>query len=325
MKLSVLANLYGAKSLDETLRILTGLGVHTVEIGAGGYPGKAHCNPAELLADQSKFDEFVNTFKKYDVEICALATHGNPVHPDKAIAKAFHDDFCNTVLLAEKLGVDTVVGFSGCPGDCATAKYPNWVTCPWPEDFLKILDWQWEEVLVPYWKEMAAFMKAHGVRVAFEMHPGFCVYNPETLLKLRAAVGPDLAPMIGANLDPSHLIWQGMDPVAVIRELAGAIYHVHAKDTKIDKYNTAKNGVLDTKHYSDELHRAWVFRTVGYGNGETYWRDFVSNLRLCGYDRVLSIEHEDSVMTIDEGLRKAVDFLNGVIITEEKPTTMSWA
>lgn len=325
MKLSVLANLYGAKSLDETLRILTGLGVHTVEIGAGGYPGKAHCNPAELLADKAKFDEFVNTFKKYDVEICALATHGNPVHPDKAIAKAFHDDFCHTVLLAEKLGVDTVIGFSGCPGDCATAKYPNWVTCPWPEDFLKILDWQWEEVLVPYWKEMAAFMKAHGVRVAFEMHPGFCVYNPETLLKLRAAVGPDLAPVIGANLDPSHLVWQGMDPVAVVRELAGAIYHVHAKDTKIDKYNTAKNGVLDTKHYSDELHRAWVFRTVGYGNGETYWRDFVSNLRLCGYDRVLSIEHEDSVMTIDEGLRKAVDFLNGVIITEEKPTTMSWA
>ena len=131
--------------------------------------------------------------------------------------------------------------------------------------------------------------------------------------------------VIGANLDPSHLIWQGIDPVAATRALAGAIYHVHAKDTKVDAYNTAINGVLDTKHYSDELHRAWVFRTVGYGNGETYWRDFVSNLRLCGYDRVLSIEHEDSIMTIDEGLRKAVDFINKVIITEEKPRTMSWS
>jgi sugar phosphate isomerase/epimerase len=131
--------------------------------------------------------------------------------------------------------------------------------------------------------------------------------------------------VIGANFDPSHLIWQGMDPVAAIRELAGAIYHVHAKDTKIDGYNVAKNGVLDTKHYSDELHRAWVFRTVGYGNGESYWRDLVSNLRLCGYDRVLSIEHEDSLMTIDEGLCKAVDFLKGIIIEEAKPTTMSWA
>ncbi|MBO5415716.1 MAG: sugar phosphate isomerase/epimerase [Clostridia bacterium] len=322
MKLSVLANLYGSKSLDETLSILTSLGINTVEIGAGGYPGKAHCNPKELLNDADKFNEFVATFKKYDVEICALAAHGNALHPDAAIAKQFDDDFRDAVLLAEKLGVDTVITFSGCPGDHDGAKYPNWVTCPWPDDFLKILDWQWNEKLIPYWKEAGAFALAHGVsHIAFEMHPGFCVYNPETLLRLRAAVGD----VIGANLDPSHLIWQGIDPVAAVRELKGAIYHVHAKDTKIDKYNTAKNGVLDTKHYSDELNRAWIFRTVGYGNGETYWRDLVSNLRLCGYDRVLSIEHEDSVMTIDEGLAKAVAFLNGIIIKEEKPTTMSWA
>lgn len=322
MKLSVLANLYGKKSLDETLQILTGLGVHTVELGAGGYPGKAHCNPAELLADEAKYAAFMNTLKKYDVTVCALSAHGNALHPNKAIAKQFDEDFRNAVLLAEKMGVDTVITFSGCPGDSDGSKYPNWVTCPWPEDFLEILNWQWNEKLIPYWKEAGAFAEAHHVpHIAFEMHPGFCVYNVETLLKLRAAVGP----VIGANFDPSHLIWQGVDPVAAIRALAGAIYHVHAKDTKVDHYNTAVNGVLDTKHYSDELHRSWVFRTVGYGNGETYWRDLVSNLRLCGYDRVLSIEHEDSVMTIDEGLRKAVDFLNKVIITEEKPTTMSWA
>ena len=153
------------------------------------------------------------------------------------------------------------------------------------------------------------------------MHPGFCVYNPETLLKLRAAVGD----VIGANLDPSHLIWQGIDPVMAIRALEGAIYHVHAKDTKVDKYNTAVNGVLDTKHYGDEIHRSWIFRTVGYGNNEEFWRAFVSNLRLCGYDKVLSIEHEDSLMTIDEGLKKAVEFLDKVMIKEEKPTGMRWA
>ena len=322
MKLSVLANLYGAKSLDETLQILTGLGVHTVEIGAGGYPGKAHCNPEELLADEKKFEEFVATFKKYDVEICALAAHGNPLHPNKEIADAFHKDFENAVLLAEKLGIDTVITFSGCPGDHDGAKNPNWVTCAWPDDFVEILNWQWEEKVIPYWKKTGAFAEAHGVsHIAFEMHPGFCVYNPETLLKLREAVGD----VIGANFDPSHLIWQGIDPVAAIRALKGAIYHVHAKDTKIDKYNTAINGVLDTKHYGRELERSWVFRTVGYGNNESYWRDLVSNLRLCGYDRVLSIEHEDSVMSIDEGLRKAVTFLKDIIIVEEKPTTMSWA
>ena len=322
MKISVLANLYGQKSLDEALAIITGLGVHTVELGAGGYPGKAHCNPAELLADPAKYDAFIATLKKYDVSVCALACHGNAVHPDPEIAAAFDKDFREAVLLAEKMGIDTVITFSGCPGDAPGATYPNWVTCPWPDDFLKILDWQWNEVLIPYWKEAGAFAKAHGVsRIAFEMHPGFCVYNPETLLRLRAAVGD----VIGANFDPSHLIWQGMDPVAAIRELQGAIYHFHAKDTKIDAINVAKNGVLDTKHYGDEIHRAWIFRTVGYGNGETYWRDMVSNLRLCGYDRVLSIEHEDSLMTIDEGLAKAVAFLKDICIYEEKPTTMSWA
>ena len=321
MKLSVLANLYGSKSLDETLSILSGLGVHTAEIGAGGYPGKAHCNPEELLADEGKYNEFVATFKKYDVEICALAAHGNPLHPNKDIADGYDKDFRNAVLLAEKLGVDTVITFSGCPGDHDGAKLPNWVTCAWPEDYVEILNWQWAEKIIPYWQKMGAFCKEHGVKIAFEMHPGFCVYNPETLLKLRAAVGD----VIGANFDPSHLIWQGIDPVAAIRELKGAIYHVHAKDTKIDKYNTAKNGVLDTKHYGLELERAWVFRTVGYGNNESYWRDLVSNLRLCGYDKVLSIEHEDSVMSIDEGLRKAVGFLKDIIIEEEKPTTMSWA
>ena len=322
MKLCVLANLYGNKSLDEALARLKSLGVEAVEIGAGGYPGKAHCNPAELLADESKLDEFKATIAKHGIEVAALAAHGNPVHPDKAIAKEFDDDFRNAVLLAEKIGVDTIITFSGCPGDHENAKYPNWVTCPWPDDFLKILDWQWNDVIIPYWKEAVKFANAHGVtKIALEMHPGFCVYNPETLLRLRAAVGDT----IGANFDPSHLIWQGMDPVAAIRALEGAIYHVHAKDTKIDTYNTAKFGVLDTKHYGDEIHRSWVFRTVGYGNGIQYWRDLISNLRLVGYDKVMSIEHEDSLMSVDEGLEKAVAFLKDSMISEPKPGTMSWA
>ncbi len=299
------------------------LGVEAIEIGSGGYPGKAHANPEELLADADKLAAFKATLAKHSgIEVAALATHGNCVHPNKEIAAQFEADFRNTVLLAEKIGVDTIITFSGCPGDQPNAKYPNWVTCAWPEDYLAILDYQWNEVLIPYWKEAVKFANAHGVtKIALEMHPGFCVYNPETLLKLRRAVGET----IGANFDPSHLIWQGIEPVAAIRELAGAIYHVHAKDTRVDKYNTAKNGVLDTKHYSDELHRAWVFRTVGYGNDAQYWKDLVSALRLCGYDKVLSIEHEDSFMTIDEGLEKAVRFLKDVMIHDAKPTTMAWA
>ena len=322
MKLSVLSNLYGDRPLADVLSHFRDLGVEMVEIGCGGYPGKAHCDPDVLLNDEGKLEEFRGLFAEYGIGICALSCHGNAVHPNKEIAAAFDRDFRNCVLLAEKLGVDTIVTFSGCPGDFPEAKYPNWVTCPWPDDFLKILEYQWNEVLIPYWKEAAAFAEAHNVRrIAFEMHPGFCVYNPETCLKLRKAVSP----ILGANLDPSHLLWQGIKPGNAIRYLGDAIYHVHAKDTKIDDINTAANGVLDTKHYSDEIHRAWVFRTVGYGHGEEFWRDFVDNLRLVGYDRGLSIEHEDRLMSIDEGLEKAVHFLKPILMRDPKPGTMGWA
>ncbi len=322
MKLGLLVSLYRNKPLAEVLDIAKEKGIEAIEIGAGGWGGKEHCNPEELLKDLDAYKEFENTIKQSGLLVSALSVHGNPVHPNKEVAAMYDTDFRNAVLLAERLGVDTLTCFSGCPGDSESAKHPNWATCAWPDEFLDILDYQWNDVLIPYWQNIVPFAREHGVtKIAFEMHPGFCVYNPETLLKIRKAVGPE----IGANFDPSHLVWQGIDPVAAIRALEGAIFHVHAKDTKIDKYNTAVNGVLDTKHYSDELHRSWVFRAVGYGNEMQYWRDMISNLRLTGYDYVMSIEHEDSVMSIDEGFSKAVYFLKQAIISEEKPTSMAWA
>ena len=190
MELGVLTNLYANRPLDDVLAQLSSMGVTMAEIGCGGFPGKAHCDPAVLLRDDKALAEFLETFKRHNMKISALSTHGNCVHPNKEIASAFEQDFRQTVLLAEKIGIDTVVTFSGCPGDHEGAKYPNWVTCPWPEDFLAILDYQWNEVLIPYWKEAVKFANAHGVtKIALEMHPGFCVYNPETLLRLRAAVG----------------------------------------------------------------------------------------------------------------------------------------
>ncbi len=322
MKLGVLTNLFGGLSLEEALTKFEALGIEAVELGCGGYPGKAHCNPAELLHDDNKIKELLSSLEKHHISLACLSCHGNPVHPDPAVAKQYDDDLHDAFLLAERLGVDTVVTFSGCPGGSPADKTPNWATCAWPDDYLAVLDYQWNEVLIPYWRKTADFAKAHGVtKIAFEMHPGFCVYNPETLLRLRAAVGD----IIGANFDPSHLIWQGIEPVAAIRELAGAIYHFHAKDTKVDKYNTARFGVLDTKPYGDELPRSWVFRSVGYGNGLDYWRDIISALRLVGYDKVMSIEHEDSLMTTDEGLGKAVEFLKQSIIKAPKPTSMHWA
>lgn len=315
MKLGVFSVLLGSQSLEEALRYLSQSGVQAVELGTGGYPGKAHVKTEELLADESKIIELKALVAKYGMEISALSCHGNPVHPQKNIADQFHRDFENSVLLAEKLGISRVVTFSGCPGDAPGATYPNWVTCPWPEDFLKVLDYQWNEVLIPYWKKAAAFALKHGVdKIALEMHPGFCVYNPETLLRLRAAVGDS----IGANYDPSHLFWQGMDPVASIRKLGSAIFHFHGKDCRVDTYNTALNGVLDTKHYGDEINRSWVFRSLGYGHDVMVWKDIISNLRMVGYDYVISIEHEDSLMSVNEGLQKAIAFLKEVMTFEDR-------
>ena len=321
MKLGVITVLFGDKPLDKTLEYLRSIGIEELEVGAGGYPGKSHCNPELLLSDKKALDTFKGTIEEFGMPINAFGCHGNPVHPAKATAERFRKDFRNAVLLAEKLNIHKIIGFSGCPGDSEGSRYPNWVTCPWPEDYYHILKYQWEEVLIPFWKQEAEFCKEHGVtKVALEMHPGFCVYNPASLLRLREACGD----VIGANFDPSHLIWQGIDPVAAIRALGSAIYHVHAKDTKVDKYNTAVN-VLDTKTYADEINRSWIFRSVGYGNDMQYWRDMISNLRLVGYDDILSIEHEDSLMTSREGLEKAVGFLKDAIITESKPTGMFWA
>jgi len=321
MKLGVMTVLMGNYSLEETLKYLKSLGVEQVEIGCGGYPGTAHADAVRFLKEPSLIETFREAIDKYGLSVAALACHGNPLHPNKEVAKAYHEQFEASILLAEKLGLDTVVGFSGCPGDCEDSKYPNWVVSAWPEDFAKIKEWQWHEKLIPYWKKTSAFAGEHGVsKIALELHPGFCVYNTSTLLRLREAVGP----AIGANFDPSHLFWQGIDPVLAIRALKGAIYHFHAKDTAIDPYNTALNGVLDTPSFEQIEERPWVFRTVGYGHGEDVWRAIFSELRKVGYDGVISIEHEDGLMTTKEGLEKTIEVLKRTIIFDEEKVDMYW-
>jgi len=193
------------------------------------------------------------------------------------------------------------------------------VTCPWPPEYLDVLKWQWDEVVTPYWKQHGKFAADHGVKIAIEMHPGFVAYSPESMLRLRSIAGPS----VGCNYDPSHMFWQGIDPIAAIRLLGDAIFHVHAKDTQMYERNLPLTGVLDTKPYTDERNRSWIFRTCGYGHGEEWWREFVSTLRMFGYDYVLSIEHEDSLLSAEEGLSRAAAFLNG-IVPGEKPGAAWW-
>jgi sugar phosphate isomerase/epimerase len=313
MKLGVFAVLFSKMSLEKTLDYIKSVGVEAVEIGCGGYVGDAHCKAAHLLQDAAAASAFKTAVESRGLTISALSAHANPLHPDPAVGEAHRMAVTNAILLAEKVGVDTVVTFSGCPGGGPEDKHPNWVTCSWPDDFSRSVKWQWEEVMIPYWQKTAEFARQHGIKIAVEMHPGFCVYNVETLLALRMAAGDNL----GANFDPSHLFWQAADPGQAIRALGEAIFHFHAKDTKIDALNTAVNGVLDNKSYRHAIRRSWVFRTVGYGHDADVWRDMVSNLRLVGYDGTLSIEHEDGLMSGREGFEKAVAFLKDVLIQEQ--------
>lgn len=321
MKLGVFLVLFGGRPLEEALDLVAAQGVKAVEIGTGAYPGDAHCKPDELLENKTARDNFKKAIESRGLTISALSCHGNPLHPQKDIAKGYHDTFVKTVQLAELLEVPVVNTFSGCPGDHEGAKYPNWPVAPWPNDYQEILDWQWSNKVIPYWTEWGKYAAEHHVKIGLELHGGFSVHTPGTLLRLREAAGE----VIGANLDPSHMWWQGIDPVQAISILgrAGAIHHFHAKDTTIDPVNVHKHGITDMQSYTMMQDRAWQFRTVGYGHDLKTWADILSALRLYGYDYVVSIEHEDGLMSIEEGFSKAVKNLQQIMI-EDSAAEMWW-
>ncbi|MBA2700902.1 MAG: sugar phosphate isomerase/epimerase [Chloroflexi bacterium] len=318
MKLGVFDPIYGQLEFEPMLDRIVEIGLEAVELGCGSYPGDRHCKPSSLLADDAACDRFARAVASRGLAISALSCHGNPLHPDGQ--RAARDDAIlrDTIRLAERLAVGVVNVFSGCPGEGPGASQPNWVTCTWPPEFGQVLDWQWESVVLPYWRAAGSFAIEHGVNLAFEMHPGFVVYNPRTLLRLRAAVGP----VIGVNMDPSHLFWQGIDPILAIRELAGTIFHVDAKDTALDPYNVARNGVLDLPPRGDHADRPWMFRSVGDGHDLLFWKRFVSALRQAGYDHVISIEHEDPLASTDEGIARAIATLRSAILSE--PANAAW-
>ena len=321
MKLGVLACLFSDRSLEDAVKTMKEMGIETAEMGAGGATGDALCKAKELLADEKKLEEYKAVFEKYDMEISAIDSHVNPVHPDAEVAALYNETLENAILIAEKLGVKNVVCFSGTPGEPGGSKFPNWIVQPWPQEFEDLLKWQWEEVLIPYWKKRAAFAAEHNVTVCIEMHPGFCVYNAETAVKLMEAVN---SPGLGVTCDPSNIVWQGCDVPNAIRKIGPWIKHFHAKDSIEQMENITVNGRLDAKNYADRVNRAWTFRTVGYGHDELYWKRIISALVDIGYNGAISIEHEDTYMNNVEGLSKAIEFLNRCIIREEAGE-MTWA
>jgi sugar phosphate isomerase/epimerase len=303
---------YDKLSLDEMLDVMSGLGLEAVEIGTGGYPNNPHCPLDDLIADPAKAMAWRKKFEDKGISLATLSCHGNAVHPDPKHAAKDADTFKKTVRLAEILEVKVIVTFSGCPGGTPQDIQPNWITYRWPPEYGQMLDWQWKEKVIPYWKEAAKFARDHGVhRIALEMHPNFVVYNPRTLMKLREAVGEE----IGANNDLSHLFWQGCDPVEVIHFLGkhGAIYHAHMKDTVMFPDNVAKYGVLNFASDLAGLSEASeTFRAVGYGHGAGLWKSILKAYMDIGYEGILSIENEDPILAGPVGVERAVYVLKNV-------------
>ncbi len=315
MQLGVLtAQPLGHMDRSDAFAFLESLDVDAVELGTGGLIGSDHVDRRELLDSAEARADLEADLREHDLEICGLAVHANPLHPDDERRERVDTETRETIRLAAELDVDRIITFSGLPAGGPEDEVPNWVTFPWPQEHSEALEYQWDRA-VDYWSDLGAYADEYGVDIAIEMHPNMLVYDPVAMVELREATHE----RVGANLDPSHLWWQGIDIPKAIRYLGDhdAIHYVHAKDVRVYDANAEIEGVLDNKGFDREEERAWMFRSVGYGHDEDAWRDIISTLRLVGYDDVLSIEWEDGLAEPTEGLEKAVTMLQDGLLRKQ--------
>lgn len=304
MRIGLVTDSLGHLSLDAMLECAAGQRIEMLEFGCGNWSAAPHVDLDRMLESAVARREFLARLQAHGMEISALNCSGNPLHPGESGAR--HRAVTEkTIRLAGLLGVSRVVMMSGCPGGPGDAN-ANWITTAWPPETARVLAWQWDEQLIPYWRGLVETARQAGVaRLCLELHGQQNVYNVATMLRLRDAVGET----VGANFDPSHLMWMGADPMAAMRALGGAIYHVHAKDTRIDPANAAVNSVIDTTPMDALGQRSWGYVTLGFGHDLAWWREFCTVLRQVGYDDVLSIEHEDFSLTPEDGVRESVTLL----------------
>ncbi len=312
MKIGMVTESLASLSFDKMLKASAEMGIEMLEFSTGNWGSAAHLDLDKMLESKPLRANFLAKLAEHDIKISALNCSGNQLAPGQAGKR--HDAVVRkTIKLATLLGVDRIVLMSGlpaAPGD----SYPNWITVAWPPETAKVLKYQWEKVAIPYWKKLVSYSKNVGIdKLCIEQHGHQLVYNTETLLMLRSAVGKT----VGVNFDPSHMMWMGGEPLTAIRALGEAIFHVHAKDTRIDHENRRPNTLIEHKPNSQVAKRSWNYVTLGYGHPESFWRDFVTLLNQVGYDYVLSIEHEDLSMSPIEGVKKTVDFLQRIIARDE--------
>ena len=307
MKLGFVSDSLSGMLFQEMLDHATRMGVSGIEVNTGGWSTAPHFNLALMKQSAEARKGFLKAFNERELEVISLNANGNPLHPtDPAQGECLRD----TIRVAGGMGIKTVCTMSGLPAGNETDTMPNWIVSSWPPETQEILNYQWEEVLFPFWTEIVALAKENGVeRIALELHGNQCVYNVPTLLKLRKVVGS----IVGANLDPSHLFWMGADPLVAAEALGGAVFHVHAKDTLLNGPVQAINSLLENGSLMDIPARSWSYITLGFGHGEEWWRQFCYRLKMAGYDGWLSIEHEDVLLNSLEGLEKSVALLQAVM------------
>jgi len=311
MKIGMITDSLEKLGFDAMLKASAELGLETLEFACGNWSNAPHINLDKMLESEKARKEFKAKVKDHGLEIAALNCSGNQLAPGE-MGKQHDAVVRKTFKLAKLTGIHRVVMMSGLPGGPGDAN-PNWIITSWPPEGAKILNWQWDKVAIPYWKKLAKFGKDHGIdRICIEIHGSQLVYNVETMIKLRDAAGDT----VGANYDPSHMMWMGGEPLSGIRKLRDGIFYVHAKDTRIDRENAAPNTLLETKPNAQVADRSWNYVTLGYGHNESWWRDFIALLAQVGYNDVLSIEHEDSTMSPMEGMRRSVELLQRVIIRD---------
>jgi sugar phosphate isomerase/epimerase len=295
-------------SLDQTLDLAAELGLDYVEFATGNWSSAPHVDLQRLHADEGARRDLLAKLAERNLQISALTCSGNPLHPGQSGRE--HDAVtCQTIELAGMLGLDRIVMMSGLPAGPGDSN-PNWITVSWPPEAAELLEWQWTEIVIPYWRQLVPFANNNGVtRIGLELHPQQVVYNVPTVLRLRESVGET----VGANFDPSHLMWMGADPIAIAGALGEAIYHVHAKDARIEP-PAATRTILETMPLFTDTpeQRAWNYVTLGDGHDEDFWRRFLAALADAGYTDVLSIEHEDTTIDPVDGIRHTVDLLRRV-------------
>jgi len=307
MKIGIVSDSLAHLGFEAMLDAAVELGVAGVEVNTGNWSAAPHLDLPGLLADGAARRRFLDAFERRGLELIALNANGNQLHPTDGARQSstLHD----TVRLAGLLGVRKVCLMSGLPAGGPEDRTPNWIVSSWPPETGEILAWQWREKLIPYWRDLASLARDNGVdQLCVELHGNQLVYNVPSLLRLRQEIGP----IVGANLDPSHLMWMGADPLVAVDALGEAIVHVHAKDTYLNPAKQATTSLLENGSLTDVAARSWTYITLGYGHDEAWWREFCYRLRMVGYDGWLSIEHEDVMLSRLEGARRSVELLNAV-------------